>query len=316
MVNVSVLVPNYNHGPYLKQRLDSILQQSFQDFELIVIDDCSTDNSRAILEQYREHPKVSQLIYNKTNSGSPFGNWKKGIELARGPYIWIAESDDWAHPLFLEKTVALLDAYPNAGIAYTDSYIVGNDSEQLGTWKAVKNEKLLTDKWSNNYFRTGVEELLENMLIFMTINNMSACLFRKNALPDMVDVVPLKGAGDWLFCALMLLKHGIVYYAEPLSYYRTHPENVTKHNDKSGLLLVENMLFYAIVLTELKHMHVDLTGVLPSILDRYLYKYVNTFEVSIEKRQLIRQHMLRVSVAFFIRFNWLLTKYRIKQFFN
>lgn len=77
MPTVSVIVPNYCHAPYLEQRIESILQQTFQDFELILLDDCSTDGSREILERYRNHPKVSGIFYNERNSGSPFKQWKK-----------------------------------------------------------------------------------------------------------------------------------------------------------------------------------------------------------------------------------------------
>ena len=84
---VSVIIPNYNHQEYLKQRIDSILNQSFQDFEIILLDDKSTDNSLDILKSYAKHEKVSHLIINEKNSGSPFKQWFKGINLAKGLLI-------------------------------------------------------------------------------------------------------------------------------------------------------------------------------------------------------------------------------------
>jgi glycosyltransferase involved in cell wall biosynthesis len=84
---ISVIVPNYNHAKFLKERIDSILNQTIQDFELIILDDCSTDNSREIIESYRQLPNVS-IFYNSKNSGSPFKQWKKGINRAKGKYIW------------------------------------------------------------------------------------------------------------------------------------------------------------------------------------------------------------------------------------
>ncbi len=69
MPTVSVIVPNYNHASFLKQRINSILEQTYQDFELILLDDCSTDNSREILEQYRSNPHVSHIAHNEINSG-------------------------------------------------------------------------------------------------------------------------------------------------------------------------------------------------------------------------------------------------------
>ena len=100
MPTVSVVVPNYNHGRFLPQRIDSILGQTFQDFELILLDDCSTDNSRMILSSYAGDPRV-RIEFNSANSGSPFKQWNKGVRLARGEYVWIAESDDYAEPRFL-----------------------------------------------------------------------------------------------------------------------------------------------------------------------------------------------------------------------
>ena len=106
---VSVIVPNYNHARYLKARIDSILNQTFQDFELILLDDCSTDNSVELLQSYAGHPHVSHIVLNDRNTGSPFLQWQKGIGLAQGEYVWIAESDDTAQPDFLSTTVAVLD---------------------------------------------------------------------------------------------------------------------------------------------------------------------------------------------------------------
>ena len=78
----SVIIPNYNHSAYLDERIQSILNQSFQDFEIIILDDCSTDNSIEIIEKYRNEPKVSHIILNSQNSGSTFIQWNKGFEYA------------------------------------------------------------------------------------------------------------------------------------------------------------------------------------------------------------------------------------------
>ena len=106
---VSVIIPNYNHAPYLDERIRSIAGQSFQDFEIILLDDCSTDQSISILNKWAKHPKISHFIVNKQNSGSTFLQWEKGFSLAKGKYIWIAESDDVAHPDFLNITVNYLN---------------------------------------------------------------------------------------------------------------------------------------------------------------------------------------------------------------
>ena len=107
----SIVVPNYNHKRFLLQRLDSILAQSLQDFELILLDDCSTDGSQTILEKYARYLRV-RLEFNEVNSGSPFKQWNKGVQLARGKYVWIAESDDYADLRLLERLVAILKPNP------------------------------------------------------------------------------------------------------------------------------------------------------------------------------------------------------------
>ena len=80
---VSVIVPNYNHAPYLRQRLDSIINQTFRDFEVIVLDDASTDNSREIIQTYAHYP-MFRFLFNETRNGSAFKQWQIGLENARG----------------------------------------------------------------------------------------------------------------------------------------------------------------------------------------------------------------------------------------
>src|SRR3954465_14421936 len=108
MPKVTVITPNYNHARYLSQRLDSILNQTFQDFELIILDDASTDNSRQVIESYASDPRV-KTIFNKVNNGSTFKQWNLGLSHARGEYIWFAESDDHADASLLEVLVDRLD---------------------------------------------------------------------------------------------------------------------------------------------------------------------------------------------------------------
>ena len=121
---VSIIVPNYNHERYLVQRLESIFNQTFQDFEVILLDDCSTDDSVIMLQRYATHPKVTHFVVNEQNTGSPFKQWKKDIDLARGKYIWIAEGDDWAESTFLEILLPLIKQ-EDVGIAFCNSNWVG-----------------------------------------------------------------------------------------------------------------------------------------------------------------------------------------------
>ena len=130
MAIVSVIVPNYNHGQFLKQRIDSILDQTYQ--ELILLDDASSDNSRDIIESYRGNDHISHIVYNVNNGGTPFKQWDKGIELARGEWIWIAESDDFADVHFLEVLMETVRKYPEVGFAFSSTFFVVSNGKIIG----------------------------------------------------------------------------------------------------------------------------------------------------------------------------------------
>ena len=83
---VSVIIPNYNHARYLDERIQSVLNQTYQNFEVIILDDKSTDNSREVIEKYRAHPKIVHIIYNEINSGSTFRQWEKRNREGKGRF--------------------------------------------------------------------------------------------------------------------------------------------------------------------------------------------------------------------------------------
>ena len=150
---VSVIVPNYNHALYLRQRLDSIINQTFQDFEVIVLDDASTDNSREIIQTYAHYPAF-RFLFNETRNGSAFKQWQKGLESARGEYIWFAESDDCASPYFLSKLLPILENDKSLGLVYCQSYLVDPSSRVFGD--AIQwTDDLDPLRWKNNFINNG-----------------------------------------------------------------------------------------------------------------------------------------------------------------
>src|SRR5665811_2252292 len=106
MPKVSVIVPNFNHAKYLLERLESIYGQTYGNTEVILLDDCSSDDSVAVLRDYAErYPDKTICRFNEENSGGVFHQWKKGLELATGELVWIAESDDYCSANLLEELV-------------------------------------------------------------------------------------------------------------------------------------------------------------------------------------------------------------------
>lgn len=224
MILVSVIVPNYNHDSFLKKRIDSILNQTFQNFELILLDDASTDSSKIILEEYRNHPKVSQLIYNKKNSGNTFSQWKKGINLAQGKYIWIAESDDWAKNTFLEKLIPFLEYNDNNQLVFCNSTCINHKEEE------VLFKKFTQARWNKSYSKSGNKEILDELIFHNSICNASAIIFRKNDLIK-IDFLNLKYSGDWKTVIDIIHNNQFYYHAEKLNYYRINLKGVTFSNE-------------------------------------------------------------------------------------
>ncbi len=245
---ISVIVPNYNHAPYLRQRIESILNQTYQDFELILLDDCSSDNSRQILLEYHNHPKVSHCVFNEQNSGSTFRQWNKGVELAKGEYIWIAESDDWAVPEFLSTLCTLLDENSQVGLAYCNTAIYENDIS-IGDFAIGKKKKFGVDYWDNDYIIDGKKEIERVLIRDCTINNTSAVLFRRNyLLLYLPELLFFKYSGDW-FCYLKIASiSDISYSSKVMNNYRDHSANTSK---KAGYnYLIELFHIYAWILKE------------------------------------------------------------------
>ena len=232
--SVSVIIPNYNHALYLKQRIESVLNQTHQDFELIILDDCSTDQSKTIIESYRNHPKVSHVLYNQQNSGSVFKQWIKGIELCQGDYIWIAESDDYASEFFLQETLSALLNDASLGMVFTKSLAVNEKGETINnTWEAKENrwEKLAS-------FNNIIDK--ENLPLFliaqMLVENASSVLFRKSQLLaiNLEELSHYKNTGDRFTYIGIALNSKILYMPQPLNYMRWHEHNTTKKNIENG----------------------------------------------------------------------------------
>lgn len=217
---VSIIVPNYNHATYLPQRLDSIFNQTFSDFEVILLDDQSTDHSVEVLQKYAGQytDKVTYCIVNEENSGSPFVQWKKGIELAQGEFIWIAESDDFCEPTLLETLYKALLAKPTATVAAANLIQVDAKGKHLSNRTNYENAICSGEKALTKHFTSGTY-----------LWNASAVLFRKKAVQN-VDwewVTSFKFCGDWLFWCLLLEKGALVTVRNYLSYFRVHNRSVS-----------------------------------------------------------------------------------------
>ncbi|MDY6485564.1 glycosyltransferase [Acinetobacter faecalis] len=240
---ISVVVPCYNHASYLQARIESILNQTYQNFEVILLDDLSPDNSAEIILSYKSHPKVSHCIINEKNSGSTFAQWNKGVALAKGDLIWIAESDDVADLTFLETLVPQFELNKNLVLAYCQSYRMDSSGKITGDW--LDHTKDLSEiQFLNSFTMNGLSYIFDFLITKNTIPNASAVLFKKNKYLALGGAIEkLKIVGDWDIW-LKIISQGDIYYShEKLNYFRYHSNSViAKAKKTEGTLPITNQI--------------------------------------------------------------------------
>lgn len=301
---VSVIVPNYNHSTYIKERIESILKQTYDSYELILLDDCSSDDSRDILLQYKDNPHVSHLVFNEENSGSPFKQWDKGIKLAKGKYIWIAESDDYAHPDFLKSTVAALDNNPDVVVVYTGSQMVDSKGNFLELdWDKFDKATPLQAKYDSQYFLT------RKMLWNTSIYNASMVLFRKECY-DKVDkgFRTFRYCGDWYFWNEICRLGNVVSINQKLNYFRQHENKVSPKAEKEGLYFIEGGMIMKRMMTLLNLSEYQKAVIIGRTLKR-LYKMT-------KNNKSLRQNILDKDLFFSHKNYSYVVIYEIDKIFN
>lgn len=230
---VSVIIPNYNHARYLPERMESVLGQSYQNFEVIILDDCSTDNSREVIERYRSNPHISKIVYNEENSGRVFKQWKKGLSMAKGELLWIAESDDKCEPTLLEQLVKRFSEHPSLSLVFCRSLLFNDEGR---VWISNSNGP-----------NPGVYEshlfITRYMSYGNSIANASSCLFSKKAL-DRIDerYTNFRCSGDRMFWTLISEQGDVAVVDENLNYYRQHGSNTTSYGFQNGINQKETKL--------------------------------------------------------------------------
>ena len=229
---VSVVMPNYNYEAYLPERLKTIANQTFQDFEIILLDDASPDGSVTVLEAWAKGRPATRLVVNKTNSGSPFAQWIRGMEMAKSDLIWITEADDFCEPNLLET---LLPAFAdrNVFLGYVKSVPVNSEGEIQGDYEELYLDRINQGRWSESYVVSDHEEASLGLGIANCIPNGSSVIFRKFDVDEgfRKQVTSMRMCGDWLFY-LRAMRGGLVAYEQdPLNYHRRHGNTVTSKTE-------------------------------------------------------------------------------------
>jgi GT2 family glycosyltransferase len=231
---VSVVVPNYNYARYLPQRLASIFAQDVQPFEVIVLDDGSTDDSLAVLaELSRRYP--IRIVAGEANSGSVFRQWQRGVREARGDLVWIAEADDLCEPNFLSS---LLPAFrhPDVVMAYAQSRQIDPKGATLEPDYLDYVADFDASRWQAPYVASLEQELRHGLAVKNTIPNVSAVLFRRAALATVLEqhldeIAAFRVAGDWQAYVRVLELGHLAFEPAALNLHRRHRTSVTHGGD-------------------------------------------------------------------------------------
>ena len=212
--SLSVVIPNYNHGAYLGECLGAILTESIAPFEVIVIDDGSTDDSLMRLRQIAAlHPTV-RLYRNPENRGVVY-TLNRGMQLARGEFVYPAAADDRINPGIFESSLRLLARYPKAGLCFTDIAFLEPDTGRC-------TPKHLGFGREAGYLSPS--DLVAKLRY--TGDTIAGCgtMLRRDAWLEIGGFDPrLRWHCDWFAVFVMAFRYGACYVPEPLSSVRMTP---------------------------------------------------------------------------------------------
>lgn len=228
---VSVIVPNYNHAGYLRERLTSIVKQTYSNIDLIVLDDCSTDNSREVIDEVLAEAGVeARKIYNDQNSGSVFAQWEKGIAAADGELVWICESDDTCEPDFLINLVSHF-VERSVMMAFGKIEFCDQDGQEMPGMDGFR-ERSEPGIWGEIESRTAQQWFAKAFGVHNIVANVGGAVFRKQALASEVweRARNFKIAGDWFLYSYLLRGGKMIYDPRSVAYFRQHARNTSATN--------------------------------------------------------------------------------------
>jgi glycosyltransferase involved in cell wall biosynthesis len=235
---VSVVVPNYNHERYLADRLSSIFRQRYPVYEVIVLDDASTDRSSDVIESaIRAAGREIRLEVNAHNGGRPSIQWRKGLALCGGDDVWIAESDDVCDEAFLGEAVAAAEK-SGAELCFCDSWQIDGEGRKIGSSYVLQMDDIEPGTFLSDFVMQGQRFLEKFLSVKNIIMNMSGVLWRRSALAAALagaspEIDQFKLAADWrLYVEACKQDNSVAYIARGLNGHRRHEKGITQSLDR------------------------------------------------------------------------------------
>jgi glycosyltransferase involved in cell wall biosynthesis len=225
MPRVTVILPNYNYARYLKERVRTILGQTMADFELLYVDDASTDASNRVVAPFAADPRVTLRLHDQ-NSGTVYQRWNDAAAGATGEWLWFPNADDAAHPRFLERLLRLVEGRPSVGMVHCQLALIDGNGRVVATQLPAGGA--LAAHLAADRVTPGSEEVVR-LAEGRYLRTASAVLFRRNVFAALGGFdARLWGVADYDLYLRLLHRHDVAYVAEPLASYREHGGNTTR----------------------------------------------------------------------------------------
>lgn len=283
---ISIAMTTYNGEKYLADQIDSILAQSYSDFELIICDDCSTDATCTILKAYASKDNRVKLHFNKTNLGFK-KNFEQALNFCSGQFIALADQDDVWTKNHLE---ALLSCIGDHDIACSNSVLVDE-----------KLNPLDTDMKTICHFTSIPEDKSKLFFYFLFGNNFvqgAACLMKRDFILKVMSIPEFVDFHDYWFGINAANGNGIAYLEASTLFYRQHGNNITNNTNS----IFKKILDAIVNAKKLKKAHAGNLSVCEYFLKCENTEYIDSILLA-EKILLARKHYNLIEFTFlFIKY--------------
>lgn len=206
--SVSLCVPTYNRAEFLAESLRSLVAQTYDDLEVVVVDNCSDSDTARVVRSFKD-PRVS-YYRNETNLGSR-RNWNRCLELAKGRYIAICHDDDLYDPQYVRLTVEMLGSNPSVGFVHTAVHVIDETGRWIRTYRAYPTDRLIAGREAFLQFLTQSHDV-----VFATV------LARREAYAAAGLFEPRYLCADFEMWLRMSLLFDVAYLSTALVSYRIH----------------------------------------------------------------------------------------------
>ncbi len=223
---ISIVIPSYNHLEYIPDAINSVLNQTHEELELIVVDDGSLDNSVAYLETIKD----SRFTHvTQTNHGAHHAI-NRGLSLCKGEYITILNSDDIYHPNRLHAALEVFKQCPQVDFVSSWLTVIDQSGKELGIKKAWLNMLPWPVSNNDNYISSRLGEYTANALQTNFVSTTSNMIFKKEVYESIGGMRNLRFVHDWDFLLRVCETFTCYNMEQSLLEYRSHPQNTIKEN--------------------------------------------------------------------------------------